>query len=82
MRMSIVTTKEELREGDHLVPDEVYKAVALFLMEKSLFPFSNPKPDICPTCLGKKTLPQVQTGEPLKCWDCLGTGKDWKAGKE
>lgn len=78
MKMRIVTTKEELQEGDHLVLEEVYKAVALLLMENSLFPFTDRSPDVCPTCHGNKTLPQEQTDNPVKCWDCLGSGKDWK----
>jgi hypothetical protein len=31
--------------------------------------------DLCPTCLGKKVLHDPR-GKPVKCWDCLGTGKD------
>jgi hypothetical protein len=35
MRMSIVTTMEELQEGDHLVSEEIYKELALLIMVKT-----------------------------------------------
>jgi hypothetical protein len=38
MKMTLVTTKEELQEGYHLVSDDIYKAVALVLLDNKIFP--------------------------------------------
>ena len=76
-RMSIVSTNDELQEGDHLVLGEVYKKIALMILVESQtrdaeLPLER-NGGTCPRCAGMGKLQWIDE-PPEDCSFCHGTG--------
>jgi len=80
-KMTIVRTYEELQEGYHLVPEDVYGKVALLIMvemhdpQRGLTPHEADTGHTCPSCGGRGYWTSGSGQETLKCLVCNGTGQ-------
>lgn len=77
MKMTLVTTIEEMQGGEHLVSEEFYNSLVLAIMvdNKSPLYFSHrpTRKDVCSRCGGLGQI--MQYGNEVGCPTCHGTGE-------